>query len=251
MFRSCLTAFVMLCLTASVAFAAGVKLTVAHDATWPPMEFMDKDRKIVGYSVDYIDAVAKEAGFEVEHLSTAWDGIFAGLAGRKYDVVSSSVTITQERGKVMSFSNPYYEVRQALVTPKATEVAALADMKGKKLGAQIGTTGFMAIKKIDGVTALTFDEIGLAMAALASGRIDGVVCDDPVATNYILENAEYAEKMKVALIVPADEPEYYGFAVAKGNTKVVDLLNKGIAAVKEKGIEAELIKKWMGEAAVQ
>lgn len=230
-----------------MSMAAGKTIVVAHDATWPPMEFMDTKRNIVGYSVDYIDAVAKEAGFTVEHKSVAWDGIFAGLAGKKYDVVSSSVTITQERGKVMDFSEPYYEVRQALIVPKGTEVKSIDDMKGKKLGAQIGTTGFMAIKKVSGITPLTFDEIGLAMAALSSGRLDGVVCDDPVASNYILENKEYAEKMKVALIIPADVPEYYGFAVAKGNKELVDLLNKGIAAVKAKGIEAELRKKWIAQ----
>ena len=247
MLRSCCLALCMLCLGATIASAAGKTIVVAHDATWPPMEFMDEKRNLVGYSVDYIDAVAKEAGFTVEHKNVAWDGIFAGLAGKKYDVVSSSVTITEERGKVMDFSTPYYEVRQALIVPKTSEVKSLEEMKGKKLGAQIGTTGFMAIKKAPGVTSLTFDEIGLAMAALSSGRLDGVVCDDPVASNYILENKEYAEKMKVALVIPAEQPEYYGFAVAKGNREVLDLLNKGIAAVKEKGIEAELRKKWIAQ----
>ena len=249
MFRACLTALALclLCLAGTFATAAEKPVVVAHDATWPPMEFMDAQRNIVGYSVDYIDAVAKEAGFTVEHKSVAWDGIFAGLAGKKYDVIASSVTITPERSKVMDFSTPYYEVRQALITPKDTQVSSLADMKGKKLGAQIGTTGYMAIKKVDGATSLTFDEIGLAMAALASGRLDGVVCDDPVATNYILDNKEYGEKMKVALVVPADVPEYYGFAVNKGDKALLERLNKGIAAVKEKGIEKQLIKKWMGQ----
>ncbi len=246
MLKTCLAALCLLCLSFSTAVAAE-KIVVAHDATWPPMEFMDANRNIVGYSVDYIDAVAKEAGFAVEHKSVAWDGIFAGLAGKKYDVVASSVTITEERGRVMDFSIPYYEVRQALIVPKEMKVASLADMKGKRLGAQIGTTGYMAIKKAQGVNALTFDEIGLAMSALASGRLDGVVCDDPVATNYILDNAEYGAKMKVALIIPADVSEYYGFAVAKGNKHVLELLNKGIKAVKEKGIEAQLRKKWMGQ----
>ena len=247
MLRACLLAVCLFCF-APFAGAAQTKVVVAHDATWPPMEFMDAKRNIVGYSVDYIDAVAKEAGFEVENKSVAWDGIFAGLAGKKYDVIASSVTITKERGKVMDFSLPYYEVRQALITPKESGASSLADMKGKSLGAQIGTTGFMAIKKEDGVTALTFDEIGLAMAALASGRVDGVVCDDPVATNYILENPEYAKKMKVAMVIPAEVPEYYGFAVAKGNAQMIELLNRGIRAVKEKGIEEELRKKWMGQA---
>lgn len=247
MLRACLLALCLLCLSVSSAMASELKVVVvAHDATWPPMEFMDAQRNLVGYSVDYIDAVAKEAGFKVDHRNVAWDGIFAGLAGKKYDVISSSVTITEERAKVMDFTTPYYEVRQALITPKDTQVSALEDMKGKSLGAQIGTTGYMAIKKHKDLKAVTFDEIGLAMAALSSGRIDGVVCDDPVATNYILENKDYAEKMKVALVVPADVPEYYGFAVNKGNKELIELLNKGIAAVKEKGIEKELTKKWMG-----
>ncbi len=245
MFRACLVAMCLL-FAAGSASAAEVKLVVAHDATWPPMEFMDEQRKIVGYSVDYIDAVAKEAGFTVVHKSVAWDGIFAGLAGKKYDVISSSVTITDERKKAMDFSEPYYEVRQALIVAKNANVTSMADMKGKDVGAQIGTTGYMAIKAAGDVNAKTYDEIGLAVAALASGRIDGVVCDDPVASNYILVNKDYAEKLKVALVIPADVPEYYGFAVRKGNKQVLDLLNKGIAAVKSKGIEDELRKKWMG-----
>ena len=240
-------ALCLLCLTGSYATAAEKPMLVAHDATWPPMEFMDAKRNLVGYSIDYIDAVAKEAGFAVEHINVAWDGIFAGLAGGKYNIIASSVSITEERAKIMDFTTPYYEVRQALITPKATQVSSLADMKGKNLGAQIGTTGFMAIKKVDGIKAHTYDEIGMAMAALSTGRLDGVVCDDPTATNYILENKEYGEKMKVALIVPSDEPEFYGFAVHKGDTALLERMNKGIAAVKEKGIEKQLIKKWMNQ----
>ena len=246
MFRTWFLALCFVFAYATVGMAADVTLRVAHDATWPPMEFMDEKREIVGYSVDYIDAVAKEAGFKVEHKSVAWDGIFSGLKSKKYDVISSSVTITAERANVMDFSEPYYEVRQAVVTPKGVTLKTLADMSGKTLGAQIGTTGFMAITKASGVKAKSFDEIGMAMEALSAGRLDGVVCDDPTATNYILANKGYAEKMHVAVVLPAEQPEYYGFAVDKGNTEVLALLNKGIAAVKAKGIDKELRKKWMG-----
>ena len=247
MIRSWILALCLVFGVASMALAEGRTVVVAHDATWPPMEFMDEQRNIVGYSVDYIDAVAKEAGFTVEHKSVAWDGIFAGLAGKKYDVISSSVTITEERAKVMDFSKPYYEVRQAVIVSKDATYATLADFKGKNLGAQIGTTGYMAIKAVEGVTAKTYDEIGMAMAALATGRLDGVVCDDPVATNYILVNPDYAAKLKVAFVVPAEVPEYYGFAVVKGDTELLALLNKGIEQVKAKGIEDDLRKKWMGQ----
>lgn len=247
MLRTWIMALCLLMATTAMAFADGRTVVVAHDATWPPMEFTDKEGNIVGYAVDYIDAVAAEAGFTVVHKSVAWDGIFAGLAGKKYDLIASSVTITDERAQRMDFTNPYYEVRQAVLVPKDTNPASMDDLKGKRLGAQIGTTGYMAIVDSKDIVAKTFDEIGMAMAALASGRIDGVVCDDPVATNYILENAEYAEKLKVAFVIPAEIPEYYGFVAAKGNTELVELVNKGIEQVKAKGIEDELRKKWIGQ----
>lgn len=247
MVRTCLLTLCLLLCSAVFSHAAAPHLVVAHDGTWPPMEFVDDKLNVVGYSVDYIDAVAKEAGFTVKHENVAWDGIFAGLAGKQYDVVASSVTITEERAKVMDFSTPYYTVRQAILTMKDSTAATLDDFKGKNVGAQIGTTGFFAAEKVEGIKALTYDEVGLAVADLAVGRLDAVICDDPVATNFILDNKEFKDKMKVAFVVPAETPEYYGFAVDKGNTEVLELLNKGIKAVKEKGIEDELIKKWMGQ----
>jgi polar amino acid transport system substrate-binding protein len=247
MAKTWLLALCLVFSSVAVATAAAPTYTVAHDATWPPMEYTDDKLNLVGYSVDYIAAVAKEAGFQVKSQNVAWEGIFAGLAGKQYDIIASSVTITDARKEEMDFTTPYFEVRQALITPKATEVKSLEDMIGKRVGAQIGTTGFMAAEKIEGIQAITYDEIGLAMADLTVGRLEAVICDDPVATNFILDNKEYAEKMKVALIVPSEEPEYYGFAVNKGNKELLDLLNKGIAAVKKKGIEDELRKKWVGQ----
>ncbi len=242
--RLCLALFAVLIFTGA-AMAEEVTLTVAQDATWPPMEFINKDTKqVVGYAADYIDAVAKEAGFKAVHKNVAWDGIFAGLANGNYQVIASSVTITEERSKQYDFSIPYYTVRQAVVTQKDSPVKSVDDLKGKTLGGQLGTTGYFAIKKIPDATAKSYDEIGLAMEDLFNGRIDGVVCDDPVAVQYALMQEEYKSKLKVAFIIPADVPEEYGFVVRKGDTATLELLNKGIKAVKEKGIEKELRAKW-------
>ena len=91
--RLCLALFTVL-LFAGFAQAEDKTLIVAHDATWPPMEFINKETKqVMGYSVDYIDAVAKEGGFKVVHKNVAWDGIFAGLENGNYNVIASSVTI--------------------------------------------------------------------------------------------------------------------------------------------------------------
>ena len=242
--RLCLALFTVL-LFAGSALAEEKTLTVAHDATWPPMEFINKDTKqVIGYSVDYMDAVAQEAGFKVIHKNVAWDGIFAGLENGNYNVIASSVTITEERSKQYDFSIPYYTVRQAVVTSKEVAYATTDDLKGKTLGGQLGTTGYFAIKNIPDAKAKSYDEIGLAMEDLFNGRIDGVVCDDPVAIQYALMQEEYKAKLKVAFIIPADTPEEYGFVIRKDDKETLDLINKGVQAVKDKGIEKELQDKW-------
>ncbi len=217
----------------------------ASDATWPPMEFVDANKNIVGYSIDFLTAAGKEVGFTPVFKNTAWDGIFAGLASGKYDSISSSVSITEERQKKMDFSEPYFVVQQALIVQKDSKASSLADLKGKKVGGQIGTTGYFAIKGAEGVEPKSYDEIGLAMEDLNVGRISAVVCDDPVAANYAL--IKYKDTLKIASVIKTDKPEYYGFPVKKGNKEILDLINKGIEAVKAKGIDQELKKKWIGQ----
>ena len=129
------------------------------------------------------------------------------------------------------------------MVPKAEAAKALAGLKGKKVGAQIGTTGAMEIKKTDGVELKTYDEIGLAFEDMAAGRIAGVVCDEPTAAHYALQRSEYKAKFKV--VGETFTQESYGFVVKKGNQELVDLLNKGIKAVKAKGIDEQLRKKWL------
>jgi polar amino acid transport system substrate-binding protein len=221
-------------------------IVIAQDATWPPMEFVDDNKQIVGFDTDYMKAVAKEAGFVVELKNVAWDGIFAGLDAGKYDAVCSSVTITDERKATMDFSIPYFKVRQALVVPKSSTAKSIEEMQGKTLGGQIGTTGYFAVKKAKGVNSKSYDEIGLAMEDLFNGRLDGVVCDDPVAAQYALQKPEYAAKLKIAAVLDTGD-EFYGVAVKKGNKEALDLINKGIKAVQEKGIDKELRAKWIGQ----
>jgi len=219
-------------------------ITVATDATWPPMEMVNENKEIVGYDIDFFRAVAEEGGFNVEFKNVAWDGIFAGIATGKYDAIISSVTITDERKKKFDFSDPYINAGQILVVPKELEnVATLADLKGKKVGAQIGTTATFEIKKVEGLELKGYDEIGLAFEDMAAGRISGVVCDTPVAADYALQRQEYKERFKIV-----GEPfteEYYGIVVRKGNKKVLDMINKGIAAVKAKGIDKKIEEKWL------
>jgi len=253
MVKKALFAFVAVALLAGIPFlglakqkaAPGKKLVIATDATWPPMEYVDEyTKEIVGFDIDFMKAVADAGGFGVEFKSTAWDGIFAGLATDKYDAIISSVTITEERKKEMDFSKPYVNAGQLLVVQKNLKgVAALADLKGKTAGAQIGTTGAFEIEKVKGVTLKSYDEIGLAFEDLVNGRIAAVVCDTPVAANYALQNQTYKGKLKI--VGAAFTQEFYGVVVKKGNTQVLDMINAGIDKVLNTKKYDELQKKWL------
>ena len=109
MFRTLAVSLLSLLLCASVAFAEK-PLVVASDPTFPPNEMLNKDKEIVGFSIDYIKAVGKEAGFDVQVKNIAWDGIFAALASNQVDVIAASVSITDKRKKAMGFSDPYCEM---------------------------------------------------------------------------------------------------------------------------------------------
>lgn len=245
MFRHLLFSLATLLLLTSTASAAG-KLVVASDTVWPPMELLDDQKNVIGYSTDYLKAVAKEAGLELEFRSIAWDGIFAGLAAKQYDIIASSVTITPERQKVYDFTIPYYNVRQAIVVPKNVACADLAALKGKSVGGQIGTTGLMVVQKANvGAVIREYEDVGLAMQDLSSGRVDAVVCDDPVALYYANQKADFADKLHVAF--KTGDTEEYGFVVTKGRKDLVDKLNQGIKAVQAKGLDKPIIKKWLGE----
>ena len=241
-----------LLIVTAVAFSGGRReatdgarlVTLATDATWPPMEFVDENRQVVGYDIDLMRAVAEAAGFQVEFRNTAWDGIFAGLANGDYDAVISSVTITDERKATMDFSIPYINAGQVLIVAQATSgVTTLSDLVGKRVGAQIGTTGAFEIEAVAGVTLVTYDELGLAIADLANGRIDGVVADTPIAADYVLQSAEYSGRLKIV-----GEPftdEYYGIAVRRGNSELLALMNKGLEAVLASDLPRQLEDKWL------
>ena len=243
-FRTLTSLVVVFAAMTVTAFAAPKTIKVATDATWPPMEMVDANKKIVGYDIDFLNAVAKEAGIAVEFKNTAWDGIFAGLDSGQYDAIISSVTITNERKAKYDFTEPYTSIGQILVVPKTDKTSkVIADLKGKKVGAQIGTTGAMEVKKVAGVESKTYDEIGLAFEDMAAGRISAVVCDEPVAAHFALQKQEYKDKFKI--VGKPFTKEGYGIVVKKGNKELVDLLNKGIKAVKAKKLDTKIHTKWV------
>lgn len=219
-------------------------LTFGCDATYPPMEYLDAHKNLVGFDLDLIQAVAKAAGFRAVVKNTAWDGIFVGLAAGDYDAILSSVTITPEREARLDFSVPYADAGQIIVVAKGTKgIATLADLGGRKVGVQLGTTGGVAVARFRNIRMLVYDEEDMAIEDLALGRIDAVVVDVGTAANYVLRNERYRSRLTLAG-APFTE-ERYGIAVRKGNRQVLDLINRGLAVVLRDGTVDRLAATWL------
>jgi polar amino acid transport system substrate-binding protein len=244
MLQKALLAVATLAIAAMPALAAQPKLVFGSDCTYPPMEMLDKDKKIVGFDIDMIQAVAKAGGFEAVVKNVAWDGIFAGLTAGDYDAVLSAVTITEERERTMDFSNPYVDAGQVLIVNKNLNgLTLLSQFGGRKVGAQIGTTGAIEVMKFKNIKLKSYDEAGLAVEDLYVGRIDAVVVDSPTAKSYVLQNARYKGKLKIVGDLFTDE--HYGIALKKGNTKALAMINRGLEIIKKDGTLAKLAHKWL------
>ena len=227
--------------TATTTPTTTIKVTVASDATWKPFEFVNEQTKAIeGFDIDLFNAIAAKSGIEVQFINVSWDPLLAGMAQGTYDAAISSITITPDRAKQMLFSNPYFAAGQIITVLKSnTSINSKADLAGKKVAVQLGTTGNIEVDNIAGATSKPYDDIGLAFQDLMNGQVDAVVCDNPVALLYVNENPN---ALKTAGAVFTDEQ--YGIAVANGKTDLLKRINDGLAQVKAAGTIETLAAKW-------
>lgn len=216
------------------------KIRVATDATWPPFEYVDTTTgEIVGFDVDLFNAIAEEAGLEVEWINVEWDPLLAGVAQGTYDVAISSITIKEERKADMDFSDPYYIAGQIIVAKADSTMTGADDLVGKSVGVQSGTTGDDEVSAMDGVEVTGYDEIGMAFVALMNNQVDAVVCDTPVASGYV---NKYDTLKTVGEVLTTEE---YGIAMPKGSDELMGKINQALAEIKSKGIIDQLVEKWL------
>lgn len=216
------------------------KLKVGTDATYAPMEFMNEKGEIVGLDIDIVREIAKAAGFEVEFVNIGWEPLFPAVKNSEVDFAVSSITITDERKLEFDFSDPYFYANQLILVPEGSSISSAADLKDKKVSAQINTTGHLVVQDLLGQTnrnILAYETMPLAIQAMLNGDAEASVGDNSVVNEYIKNNPN--SKLKT-INDSSFEREYYGLMVKKGNTEVVELLNKGIKALKDNGKLKEL-----------
>lgn len=224
------------------AQASGV-LKVGTEGTYAPFEFVDIDHKgkLIGYDIDIMAAIAEDLDMELEVVNMPFDGLIPALMTQQIDVVAAAMSITPDRAKRVDFSNSYYKSGLSIIIRKDSQdvYKEIADLNGKTLCAQIGTTGFMTANKLSNkVTAFnTQPEVFLELKA---GGCEAVVNDRPVNLYYLVQNQDMdAVEMKDIL-----SAEQYGVAVRKGNTELLEKINASLEKLKANGEFAKIHKKW-------
>ncbi|MEQ8200824.1 MAG: basic amino acid ABC transporter substrate-binding protein [Syntrophomonadaceae bacterium] len=223
-------------------------LTVGSETTYPPMEFT-KDGEYVGFDMDLIRAIGEAEGYDVKIQTMGFDSLIPGVNAGNVDCIISSITITEDRAKVIDFSNPYFTAGLIIAVKQDNNaVTTLDDLKGKRLAAEVGTTGLAAsnqIKAKDPKTSVkVFDSVGEAFMELEKGGADAVINDMPITAYYIDTTGKGRVKMVGEVFQATDN---YGIGVKKGNTALLAKINSGLDKVKASGKYDELYKKWFGE----
>lgn len=216
------------------------KIVIGVDDSYPPMEFRDDKNALVGFDVDFGNAIGKKLGVTIEWLPTAWDGILVSLQSKKFDMILSSLSVTDERKKEIGFSASYIEGGPVIITKKNnSSIKSSDDFKGKVVGVQLGTTGDEAVSALSGVKEVKkYNKITEALQDLSNGRVEAVVADDQVGRYYVgLAGNKYQVVNKMT-----DEP--FGIGFRKDDKALTDAVQKAIDELKADGTLSKISLKW-------
>ncbi|MDQ0219168.1 basic amino acid ABC transporter substrate-binding protein [Peribacillus cavernae] len=216
---------------------------VVTDANYAPFEYMDGG-KIVGFDVDFVNAVAKEAGYDVKIENVGWDPLFLEVKNKSADMGMSAITINDERKQTYDFSVPYFLSTNKILVPEGSDIKSAEDLKGKTVSVQNATTGQSSAEKLLGKNSKDikkFKNNNLAILELTKGGADAVVADNTVIEEYAKNNPK--QKLVVIEDSKAFEAEFYGLMLPKGSNVKADF-DEATKKIIDNGKYTEIYKKW-------
>lgn len=220
-------------------------LVVGLDATFAPMGFRGENGEIVGFDIDLAKEVAKRWGVEVQFKPCEWDGIIFDLNSGNIDMVWNGMTMTEERIKQVTFSEPYFTDGQLIFSRKGEEVKKVAELEGKVVGLQLGSSADYAVQKSDIFPKIKeikkYATNVEALMDLEAGRTDAVVVDTVAGKYY---------NSKRATLTYSDESlttEYYGVAMRKKDKALAEKLNATLDEMRADGTFNKISEKWFGK----
>ncbi|MCP4150508.1 MAG: transporter substrate-binding domain-containing protein [bacterium] len=221
------------------------KLVLGTTDDYPPYEFrMLGDKKVVGLDIDIANEIAKELGVKLEIQVIQFKDLIKSLSENKVDIVIAALSPTTERKKIVDFSKVYYKADQYMLINKNNKkvIKTVADLKGKKVGIQIGSVQMeLAMKHVKASQFVEEDDMGELVDCLADGKCDAVLMEKPVAKSYAMKNphldtkACFLDKEKSVLGA--------AIAVKKGSKILLDKINSLLKQLQDKKLIAEFIEK--------
>ena len=236
-------------LTLGLALLAGPALAktlvVAHDTNFKPFEFKGDDGEYTGFDIELWKAIADKLGLDYKMQPMDFNGIIPGLQTAQIDAGIAGMTITDERAKVVDFSDPYYDSGLSiLVMADNDTITTVEDLEGKVVATKLGTSSpdFLKENAKTKETKLFPNNDGMFFE-LQAGRADAAFFDLPVVQEYAMT----AGKGQVKVVGPVYEGQSYGIAFPKGS-ELRDQVNEALQALKDDGTYEKLYIKWFGEA---
>ncbi len=225
------------------------KIVIGLDDEYAPMGFKNEQNEIVGFDVDLAKEAAKRLNSKVEFKAIDWNSKEAELKSGRIDIIWNGLDITPERQENMLFSDPYMDNRQIIFVKKGNDqgIMAEADLAGKSVGTQAGSTAEAYIDKTDGFKDSfrefkTYGDYVSAFMDLENGRIDALVCDEIVGRYAMSKQGDKFDALNVT-VGPVSE---FGFAFRKDNTELRDKVQKVFDEMVADGSAAKISEQWFG-----
>ena len=217
-------------------------LVIATSPDFPPFEELQGDGSVVGIEIDVMKLICQKLGVELVIEQMDFDSVLPGVQAGKYDVGVSGITVTEKRLKNSLFTDPYCLAAQAIVVTADSPIASKADLAGKTVSVQTGTTA-ESFSMENGYKVNSYAANSDAEVALVTGKVDAWVIDDLTAAEMVAAyNAENGPVLKIL-----DEPmttEPYAFAFAFGSEDLVAEVNKILKELLADGTIAALFEKY-------
>lgn len=236
---------------ASLTAAVAQDIKVGVDSgPYPPFSSPDSSGKWVGWEVEIMDALCAEAKLTCTLTPIAFDGLIPALNGKKIDAIMSSMSITDERKKMIDFSDKYYNTPSAIIGPKGEKFEPTAEgLKGKIVGVQASTIHQRYVQAHFGKAISELKEYQSqdeANSDLAAGRIDAIQAD-LITLDSFLKTDEGKACCDLKGNVQ-DDPEILGAGVGVGvrkdDTALKDKFNAAIKAIRANGTYDTISKKY-------
>lgn len=216
------------------------KLTMSTNAAFPPYEMTTDTGDFEGIDIEVAGAIAKKLGLELQVDDMDFDAALLAAQNGKSDMVMAGVTVTDERLKVMDFSDTYAEGIQSIIVPEDSDIATADDLSGKTIGTQRGTTGYLYCTDDFGEeNVIAYDNGLTAVQALNNGQVDAVVIDNAPAQEFVAANPG------LKILDTAYAQEDYAIGVAKGNTQLLDAINGALEELQDDGTLQAIVDKYI------